>query len=259
MGDAVINRIAIGPLVFDDMGLEEAANAVIALAKGSVSGLVVTPNGCICSQAFRDAAFASLLCSAALTLPDGVGVTAAARLLQTPFRNGKVAGVELGIAVAQKASREGLPLFLLGGRAGVAQKSALNLKKAFPSLTVAGVLSGYGIEADATAAAIKASGARLVYCCLGSPLQEEFAARLLNSLSLPILCLGGSLDVYAGEVKRAPRILCQMGLEWAYRILSDPKRLPRLIPLSIFLVEILTEAKKRLAFPLPKGYNKRIR
>lgn len=239
-------KITLSPLVFDDIGLSSAAKKVLLFAQNKESALIVTPNGVMAKHAMESLSFCTVLQKASLTLPDGVGVTLAARLMQTPFQNGRVTGVSLGIEVARLAAQEGLSVFFLGGRPGVAQKAASNLKKRYPTLQIAGVSHGYRNDVRTLTEHIKQSGASILFCCLGSPRQEFLAATFSQNLSCPILCLGGSLDVYAEISKRAPLFWQTIGCEWLWRTLQEPSRINRLPALFSFSLIFLQRSAKKL-------------
>ena len=248
------HKIELGGILFDDIGMIDAAKAILLAAKNGTGGFMVTPNAAITHNAMTDDSFAALLRRAFLTLPDGVGITAAARLLHTPFAHGRVPGVELGEVVIRLAAKAGLSVFFLGGKPGVAQKAAMLLKNRYPSLIVAGTKHGYGIKPESVAKTIRKSGAKIVFCCLGSPLQEKFAEQLSKTLPAPILCLGGSLDIYAENKKRAPYFVRKLCCEWLWRTLAEPARAERLPSLFLFFTDILAEKyKKHLQYPYEKG------
>ncbi len=238
-------KIALSPLVFDDIGIKNAAKKVLALARKRQGGFVVTPNGVMAMHAIESLSFSALLQKATLTLPDGVGITAAARLLNTPFLHGRVTGVSLGEEVLRLAAEEKLSVFFLGGKPGVAKTAAQKLTQRYPALLVAGCRHGYALDRTVISE-IKQSGAAILFCCLGSPKQEAFAERLSHALSCPILCLGGSLDVYAGVVKRAPEVWQAFGCEWLWRTLREPRRAERLPALLAFSLIIFQRSAKKL-------------
>lgn len=238
-------KIPLAPLLFDDIGMKSAARTVLSLAKSKQSGFVVTPNGVMAMRAIESAAFSAILQKASLTLPDGAGITAAAKLMQTPFLYGRVAGVSLGEEVLRLAAKEKLSVFFLGGRPGVAESAAKNLTKRYPTLSVAGCLHGYALDRRIVPT-VQKSGASILFCCLGSPKQEALAEKLSHALSCPILCLGGSLDVYAGYAKRAPESWQAAGCEWLWRLLNEPRRISCLPALFSFSWIFLRRSTKKL-------------
>lgn len=250
-------KIPLDSLVYDDVGLENAAKTVVNAAKNRQKGFVVTPNAAIAQYAHKHPAFAALLQKAFLTLPDGVGVTLGAKIMGKPFAHGRVAGVALGEAVARLASKEGLALYLFGGKEGVAEKAADRLQEKYPALLVAGTSCGFGYSLTELSKALQGNAVPLVFCCLGSPLQERVAAELCAKADVTVLCLGGSLDVYAGEVRRAPAFWQKAGCEWLWRTLAQPSRIKRLGALFAFALRILyLKIQKTLAIDPIKGYNK---
>ena len=138
-----------------------------------------------------------------------------------------LAGVDFGEALVAYGAARGYRIFLYGGRPGVAEKAAERLCHAHRGLKVEGVLDGYG-DPRLAARRIAEAHAEIVLLCLGFPKQERWIERHKKECG-GILCgLGGSLDVYAGTVKRAPLVWRKMRLEWLYRCLREPKRFARL-------------------------------
>ncbi len=204
----------------------------------SGGGYIVTPNAEITYRASRDPAFCNILNRAALVLPDGVGVTTAARLFGV--RLCRFPGIDFAEGLLAAAPPEGYRLFLLGGREGVAARAAVLLSHRYPRVKVVGVHHGYfanGEEAAAAAAEIAAASPDLLFVCLGSPRQEEWMAA--HPLPCLALGLGGALDVWSGDVRRAPRLFRRLGLEWLFRLLSDPRRWRRALALPLFLGAVL--------------------
>ncbi len=234
------DKINILSIDFDCLSLEGAAEKIISLAKEKKGGYAVTPNSTIAHSAQKDLKLLGAISNSALTLPDGVGITLAAKIYKTPFRFGRVAGVELGEAVAELAAGQGLSVFFLGGTDGVAERAAERLSQKYKGLSAVGCEDGYFPSEDEIIAKIKKSSADILYCCLGSPKQELFAQKLSKEIpELVILCLGGSLDVYSGKTRRAPKLFINLGCEWLFRILASPKKITRLPSLFAFLFDVL--------------------
>ncbi|MBR6738449.1 MAG: WecB/TagA/CpsF family glycosyltransferase, partial [Oscillospiraceae bacterium] len=125
----------------------------------------------------------------------------------------------------------------------VAEKAAASLLARFPRLRIVGTASGYfirdGAENAAVVKKINESSADILFVCLGAPAQEIWASRNRASLSPKLIaCLGGSLDVYAGEAKRAPKAFIKLRIEWLWRILREPKRIARAAALPKFMVSV---------------------
>lgn len=224
----------------DNVTLEEAVER--ALQKRGEPCFVVTPNAVMLDECRRDRTRAELLNQATLSLPDGTGVLLAARRRGAPLKE-RVAGIEFGEVLLRRAAEDGLRVFLLGGAVGVAEKAAANLCLRYPRLQICGTHHGYfekrGAEDGRVAEILRAARPDMVFVCFGFPMQEAWIAKHLPSLNgvRVIVGLGGSLDVWSGNVKRAPAFVSRMGLEWAWRMACEPRRLrhlPALLRVGLF-------------------------
>lgn len=243
MGDYV----TLGGVRFDTVSLDGAVEKILRAAEKKTSCSVVTPNATILHSAFHDKSLLTLLQGASLILPDGAGVVLAARYLQTPFPHGRLAGVALGEAVLKGAAERGISVAFFGGKEGIAERARARMLESFPSLRVPYCRCGYEFSLDTVSKELAESGAEIVFVCLGFPLQEKVGAALAERLSCPVLCLGGSLDVYAGEKRRAPRVMQALGLEWLWRMLCEPSRFHGIFALFSFVFDVLRLKKEKKA------------
>lgn len=231
-------RIDIMGVGFDPVDLPQAVERARTLLAQGGGRYVVTPNPELVERAAREPDFRAALNGADLVLADGVGVIYAARLLGAPLTR-RVPGIDFAQALCAQLARTGERLFLLGAKPGVAQAAAERLSADYPGLTVCGTHHGYfspGEEGE-VAALVRRAGAQVVFVCLGAPGQEYWMARYGAESGAGLLVgLGGSLDVFAGQVKRAPEGWRRLGLEWLYRLLSQPSRIGRMAKLPLFLV-----------------------
>ena len=206
---------------------------------------MVTPNPEIVEVCRENPAAREAVNGAALVLPDGIGVIKGAAMLGTPLKE-RVPGIEFAARLLEKMAGEGLSLYLLGAKPGVAEMAAERLRERYPGLRIAGVHDGYFQEDGPIVQDIRRRGADAVFVCLGAPKQELWMAKNGPATGARLLCgLGGSLDVFAGEVKRAPKFWCDHGLEWFYRLCSDPRRLGRMMKLPLFLIHVWQEGRKK--------------
>ncbi|MBQ2987782.1 MAG: WecB/TagA/CpsF family glycosyltransferase [Clostridia bacterium] len=241
-----MKKIQIRGLRFDNVTMEEAIALAAFALKEQRSVSVFTPNAEIARLAEKDASVRDLLNRADLLLPDGAGVVLASRILKTPLTE-KVAGVEFGSNILSLAARSGYPVFFLGGKPGVAALAAEKQKARLPSLSVVGTHDGYfqknGIENDAVLRQINESGAAILFVCFGAPAQERWIDENRDKLPRVRLLagLGGSLDVYAGIVRRAPDFLIRARLEWLYRLWCDPRRIGRMMKIPQYLAGAYSE------------------
>lgn len=221
---------------FDDLTLDEAAEAGAALVEGGGFHYAVTPNPEFLLTARHDEPFRQALLGADLVLADGVGVTYAAKILGRPLK-GRVPGIEFAQRLAAWMAAHGKRLFLLGAKPGVAELAAANLKAAYPGLIVCGTHDGYFQEDGPVVKTIQESAADVVFVCLGAPKQELWMVRNGPAAGARLMVgLGGSLDVFAGVVERAPEGFQKLGLEWLYRLMKEPRRIDRMarLPLVLF-------------------------
>lgn len=185
----------------------------------------------------RDAALFALFRNADLLLPDGIGMVMAARLLHGAKLQ-RVPGCEFMEACCAMAAQNEHSIFLYGAREDVNAQAALELTHKYPGLIIAGRQNGYLPEEDMDDLIehINASGARFLFLALGSPRQERWVARYGHRLTTVSVCqgIGGTLDVIAGNVRRAPKMWCSLGLEWLYRLLAEPSRITRQKALPVF-------------------------
>lgn len=236
-----MERTEILGVAFDNVTLDEAVDRAMGLLEQGGPHLVATPNPEIVQLAQRDPEFARVLAGADLVIPDGVGVLYASRILGRPLK-GRVPGIEFASALMARLAETGKRLFLLGAKPGVAELAAANLAVQYPGLVVCGTHDGYFQEDAPVAEAIRQARADVVFVCLGAPKQEKWIVAHGGDTGARLLVgLGGSLDVFAGQVKRAPEAFQKLGLEWFYRLCTQPSRIGRMAKLPLFLVSAAGE------------------
>ena len=222
-------------LQFDNITMEEALDAAKALLQGEHAARVVTPNAEIAYEALHDENTRTLLNSAELMLPDGAGVVLASKILKTPLKQ-KVAGVDFADGLLGVLETTGQSLYLLGSKPGIGELAAQKMMQKHPRLKIAGIADGYFQDEAPVIDKINASGADVLVVCLGAPKQEQFMARHQKTLHVKLMAgLGGSLDSFAGTVKRAPKWMIRLNLEWLYRLIKEPKRFKRMLRLPKYL------------------------
>ncbi|MCG3203037.1 MAG: N-acetylglucosaminyldiphosphoundecaprenol N-acetyl-beta-D-mannosaminyltransferase [Gammaproteobacteria bacterium] len=209
---------------------------------GSEPKTVVAVNPEKIIRAQSDPALMQFLRNASLLIPDGIGVVMAARLLGYG-KIERVPGSELMPRICEIAERTGHPIFLLGASAEVSERVASVLSTRYPRLRIGGRHDGYFTDeqTDKIVQMINSSGARILFLALGSPKQELWMQECLTRLPGIRICqgVGGTFDVIAGKVKRAPPLFLRLHLEWLYRLLSQPRRLLRQTALPRFAIQLL--------------------
>jgi N-acetylglucosaminyldiphosphoundecaprenol N-acetyl-beta-D-mannosaminyltransferase len=219
--------------------MAQALDAVARLIQDGGTHQIVTLNGAMLVRAAHDDSVRLLLNNCTLAIADGAGVQLTARLLGAPAL-ARIPGVEFAEAICALAAHRGYRVFFLGAQPGVADAAADALHRRYPSLTVAGVLHGYFTDEEFVIAQIRHSSPHILLVGLGFPRQEQWIAAHRDRLGVPaIMGVGGTFDVLAGRVHRAPRWLQNFGLEWVYRLVQEPRRwrvvigLPQLVYLAL--------------------------
>ena len=186
-----------------------------------------------------------------IVLADGISVVWASRLVGRPLPE-RVAGIDLMYRLLEQAAQKQHRVFCLGATAAVLSAAIADFRRRFPALIIAGSQHGYFDRADEAevAAAIAASGADIVFIAMTSPRKEQFLARWSRALGVPVWHgVGGSFDVAAGKVERAPMLWQRLGLEWLYRVKQEPRRLWKryLVTNTLFARMLLREWLRRPA------------
>lgn len=227
----------------DVLDLDAATEAMVEFARDGGGHQVVTLGTEMVVYAQNDERFRAIVNASALSLCDTVGLLTVARQRGARL-NARVTGVELLERLCARAARDGFSIYLLGSAPGVASAAAARLIERYPGLHVAGVRDGYfqSAQGRAIAAEIRASGARALFVGLGSPRQEFWLAEYLSACGVGVgMGIGGSLDVIAGKVERAPEAWRRRNLEWLYRLVTQPGRWRRQLALPYFVWLIVLE------------------
>jgi len=218
-------------LGIDNVSFDEALDAIVALCRRAEPAYVVTPNVDHFMRVRRDDALRGVYERADLVLADGMPLLWAARLLGRPLKE-KVSGSDLFGALCERAARDGLRVFLLGGAPGIAEKAARAMCERYPGLTIAGTcsptLNESGISPDdgKTIRIINDARPHVVFVAFGCPKQEWWMVRNYKLLGGAVcIGVGASFDFAAGVQRRAPRWMQRAGLEWFWRLLHEPGRL----------------------------------
>ncbi len=228
-------KINIRGVAFDNVNMKEAVAIVLDFATGDGCKSVFTPNSEIVQLAIEDKSVMKTVNTADLIVPDGIGVIYASKILGTPLKE-KVAGFELASNILPHCEKMGLKLFFLGGAPLVAEKAAAKIKMKYEKIKICGTHDGYFKNDDDVIRLINEKQPDILFVCLGAPKQEKWIEKNKDKINTKVMMgLGGSLDVFAGNVKRAPDIFIKLGLEWFYRLIKEPKRFFRMLKLPKFL------------------------
>ena len=229
-------------VMIDDLDRQTLTAEITQRLETKRKTVIFTPNPIMVQNAKNDRDFFDILGSSDYNIPDGNGIILASRLLKTPIPE-RICGIELAESMLAFASKHGLGVFLYGGRPEIAELAKKKLTEKYPHLKISGTEHGYRSDEESQTIIdkINASGAFLLFVCLGSPKQEKWIHQ--NRQSLPhvllFMGLGGSLDVWSGTVPRAPEVMRNHGTEWVWRMVKSPKKLkdlPKLISFGVSAV-----------------------
>lgn len=231
----------------DKVTFDEAVDKLDKFMNTEGVSAVFTPNPEIVMAAYEDAEFRDILNSAELCTADGIGVVYASRMLKDAVPE-RVAGFDMTCEILSRAAKSGNGVFLFGSKPGVAEAAKAKMEEKYSGIRVVGTRNGYfkPEDNDEIVEEINSSGADLLLVCLGAPKQEKWIAENRESLKVR-LCMGvgGTLDVFAGTSKRAPKIFIKLNLEWLYRGLKQPSRLIRFVALPKFMLEVMKNKNKK--------------
>ena len=243
-------RINILKINFDNLEKKEVEFSISDSIRRGKQISIFTPNPEILLKAYNSPDLIDILNSSELVLPDGIGIVIASRILKTPLKE-RITGIDTGEFILRYANKHSLRVFLLGGKAGVAEVAAEKLSLKYPSLNVCGTHHGYfeksGNENKAVIEKINLASPDIVFVCFGFPEQEKWIHKnraLISSVKI-YAGLGGSIDVWAGNKRRAPLPIQKAGLEWAWRIMLEPRRIRVIFRIPKFLNMVICQNAKK--------------
>ncbi|MDB5754707.1 MAG: UDP-N-acetyl-D-mannosamine transferase [Massilia sp.] len=229
MGFDMLSRITLMGCEIDNLTMEETLARIEELIRSGRPNQHVVVNVDKLVKASRDPELRRIINACALVNVDGMPVVWASRLLGKPLKE-RVAGVDLFEALMRRAGDRGWRVFLLGAREEVVRAVCYTYQRKYPLLAIAGYRNGYwsAQEEAVVVEQVRASRADLLFVAIGSPKKEQFLGRYQAAMRIPFaMGVGGTFDVAIGRVKRAPRWMQQVGLEWFYRFLQEPRRMFR--------------------------------
>ncbi len=226
-------KLNIGNVMIDNVTMQETLDAIEGFVANGAPCYITNPNVDIVIRYNQDPEFASYYKEGALCVPDGMPILWAARFLGTPLKE-KVSGSDLVPRVCEVANKKGYKLFFLGGREGAAEAAKNKLLQTLKNLKVVGTYApplGFEndeIELKKIASMILEAKPDILFVGLGAPKQERWIKQYHQELGVPVsMGVGVTFEFIAGIVKRAPKWMQKMGLEWLWRLCMEPMRLWR--------------------------------
>jgi len=233
------NLVTVLGIDFVNKHFGQVVEDLIARIDSKQKSFIVTANPEIVMYAHEHPDYKKIIQSADMVVPDGYGIILASKILGTPIIE-RVAGYDLTIRLLELGNKKKLKIYLLGGREETNQKAVGNIHSSYPDIQIVGRHHGFfDWEKSNVTAEIKAANPDVVFVALGFPRQEQWIAKHLDQFSHGLFMgVGGSIDVLAGEVQRAPRIWQKLNLEWFYRLISQPSRWRRMLAIPRFIKQI---------------------
>lgn len=233
--------IEIMNVPFDAVDMDGAVKRVAELFEEPGQHIICTPNPEIVIEAQKDKVFMDILKAADLVVADGIGIVWASKYCHKRLTE-RVSGYDLCLRIFDLIKDCDKTVYFFGGSPGVAAAAAKKMVRKFPGLKFAGTRNGYFTQADESKIIddINKASPDILLVGLGSPKQEKWIYDNLRFTGAHIaIGVGGSFDVMAGNVKRAPKIFQKFNIEWLYRLVTQPKRLKRQLRLPEFAFRIL--------------------
>ena len=234
-------------VLFDNYTVEESVDVAIKSLASNKPFVIYTPNPEIVNVTKTDKEFLKILNSADIVTPDGIGIVYASKILKGNITN-RAPGFDISKGIIKRLDEISGSVYIFGGKDGVAELAAENLKKEYRNLVISGVHNGYFEDDSEIIEDISKASPDLLLVCLGAPKQEKWIYQNKEKLNAGIIIgAGGSVDVLSGQVKRAPEFYTKHGLEWFYRLITQPTRIKRMIKLPLFLIDVLLKGERNNA------------
>lgn len=225
----------------DSVTMDQAVEKIKTFLVEDRVHTVFTPNSEIIMETQRNHYLKNILCDADLLVPDGAGVILASHILNS-FLPERVTGIDLTKRIFSMPYERKLRFYLLGGEPGIAETAGGNLVTQYPNIIISGCFNGYFSKKDEPHIInnINKSNTEILLVALGKTNQETWIYENRDKLNVKVcMGIGGSLDVFAGKVKLAPRFFRNNGLEWLFRLYKQPWRYKRMLDLPKFMLKVI--------------------
>lgn len=240
-------RLEILGIGIDRIDSNEALRQIGQFIASGTPHQIVTANAEIIYQASKNEKMKDVINAAQMVTADGSGVVWASRQLGQPLAQ-RVTGIDLVNSICEQSAKDKWKIYILGSAPGVADTAANNIRDRFPGCNIVGTHHGYFNEQEEAQiiAELEQLQPDVLFVALGAPKQEYWIADHIQQLNIPVaMGIGGSMDVLSGNVKRAPKWMQKMSLEWLYRLLIQPTRFKRVLALPKFMLAVKKQAKNK--------------
>lgn len=222
----------------DTFNFEEAINQAKILIDGKKVSQIITVNPEMLECANKDSEFSSILKEAEMVIPDGIGIEIALKI--NGHRVKRIPGIDFARKLLEEAAKNNIPVAIIGSKEDIITRAVENLQNEVNGLNIVYYHNGYFNNDDIIYNELVTRTPKLVLVALGSPKQEKFIYKAKNKIKPGLMIgIGGSLDVWSGNTKRAPKIFQILGIEWLYRTITQPCRIKRIFPtLPLFIIKV---------------------
>ncbi|HOK18491.1 MAG TPA: WecB/TagA/CpsF family glycosyltransferase [Caldisericia bacterium] len=243
-----MERVDILGIPVDKITEKESLERIIDFINEKKFHLIVTINSENATKALENKIFLDVIKNADLVIPDGIGIIFASKILGNKLPE-RIPGIDLSYKLLEISNEKGYKIVLIGGKEGVAEGAKENLKKIFPNLNIAMTYNGYFNEDEERKIVdeIQKIEPDILLVGMGSGKQEIWIWNNREKFKNIGVCIGvgGTLDIWAGKKKRAPKLVQNLGLEWLYRVIIEPKRIFRVLKIFNFLNKLFIERWKK--------------
>ena len=224
-------------LNIDTLSSNSALDRALELLVEQKVSQVVTINPEMIEYANKNSYFKDIINESELVIPDGIGVKIALKI--NGINTDRIPGIDFARKLLEESAQKNIPVAIIGAKDEILTKAITNLSSEIENLNIVYSHDGYFSNDEEIYADLLAKSPKLVLVAMGSPRQEEFIYNAKKVLKTGLMIgIGGSLDVWSGCVKRAPKFFQKLGLEWFYRTVSQPSRLKRIFPtLPVFILK----------------------
>ena len=235
-----MQKVEILNFFFNSLKKNELLKQLYKKINNKEKTFLVTANPEIVMYANKDAGYKDIVQGADYLIADGYGIILASKLLGKPLPE-RIPGFEIMTTLLEEGNRQGWSVYFFGAKEEVVSKAVTTVTERYENLTIAGYHNGYFDWNDTyVQEEIKATEPDLIFVALGFPKQEQWISSNINHFNKGIFIgIGGSFDVLAGAVKRAPLIWQKLNLEWLYRLIKQPSRWRRMLALPHFILKVM--------------------
>jgi len=235
------NVVKLFGVRFHKVNEDTAFKRFLYLLNKNKYSMIFTPNPEIVMMAQKDLEYKDVLAEGDLVIPDGIGIIIASRIKKLGLEK-RLPGIEMMESILKYCNNAKKSIYLLGSSSENVENAATNIKKEYPNIDIVGYHDGFFDETEELRIVDKINDVKpdILFVAMGAPKQEKWMYKHRKILNVKVsMGVGGAVDVWAGAVKRAPKLFRKIGLEWFYRIITNPKRIKRSFVLPKFILKVL--------------------